>query len=356
VGVSGELRVGLIGYGLAGRAFHAPLIAATDGLRLAAVVTSRREEVAERYLDARVLASVDELWDQCDLAVVAAPNRVHVELAEEAVRRGVAAVVDKPLAVACDQAEALVALARERDGKLTVFHNRRWDGDFLTLRRLLSEHALGPLVRLESRFERFRPQVAPEAWRERGDAAEGGGTLLDLGSHLVDQALVLLGPVVRVYAELARRREGVKADDDAFLALEHESGVHSHLSMGAVAPLYGPRFAVSGLRAGFATDGLDVQEEQLRAGMTPADPGFGETDRAGRLVDEHGERPVPLERGNYAAFYAGVVRWLRDGAPPPVPPGDAVAGLRVLDAARRSAADERVVELSPQARATAPGA
>ncbi len=354
--MSDELRVGLIGYGLAGRAFHAPLIATTGGLRLAAVVTSRRAEVAERHPEARVLAGVAELWEQCDVAVVAAPNRVHVELAEEAMRRGVAVVVDKPLAVEAAQADALVSLARDRRAALTVFHNRRWDDDFLTLRRLVAEQALGPLTRMESRFERFRPQVAPSAWRERGDVAEGGGTLLDLGSHLVDQALVLLGPVVRVYAELARRRPGVRAEDDAFLALEHAGGVRSHLSMGAVAPLHGPRFRVSGMRAGFATDGLDVQEDQLRAGTTPSEPGFGLGERAGRLVEEHGEQAVPLERGDYPAFYAGVVHWLRDGAPPPVPPEDAVAGLRVLDAARVSTAEARVVELSPPARATAPGA
>jgi predicted dehydrogenase len=332
-----DLRAGLVGFGLAGRAFHAPLIAATDGLRLAAVVTSRREEVEAAHPDADVLASVDELWDRCDLVVVASPNRTHVPLAREAARRGLPAVVDKPLAANAAEAEQLVNEAERAGTGLTVFHNRRWDGDFLTVRRLLEQGALGDVVRFDSRFERFRPEVNAGAWRERAGAEEGGGVLLDLGPHLVDQALVLFGPIARVYAEVDRRRPGAQVDDDVFIALEHASGVRSHLSMSAVAPLHGPRFAVSGLRAGFAVDGLDVQEAQLRSGMTPGDPGYGHAEGSGRLVGAEGEQVVELERGDYPAFYAGVVSWLRDGGPPPVEPGDAVAGLRVLDAARADA-------------------
>jgi predicted dehydrogenase len=326
-------RVGLVGFGLAGRAFHAPLIEATGGLELAAVVTSRREEVAAAYPDAEAVASVDDLWDRCDLVVVAAPNRFHVDIARECVRHGVPAVVDKPLATNAADAEGLVSDAEGRGVPLTVFHNRRWDDDFLTVQRLLREGALGEPIRFESRFERFRPEVNRDVWRERGNEAEGGGMLLDLGPHLVDQALQLFGPVVDLHGEIDRRRPGAQVDDDAFVALTHASGVRSRLWMSAVAPLHGERFAVSGLRAGFAIDGLDVQEAQLRGGMTPADPEFGRSDRQGRLVDAEGERSVAIEPGDYAAFYEGVVAWL-DGGPPPVDPHDAVAGLRVLDAAR----------------------
>src|SRR3954447_6127664 len=323
------MRVGLVGFGLAGRAFHAPLIEATDGLALTAVVTSRREEVAATYPEAEVVASVDDLWSRCELVVVAAPNRLHVDIARECVRHGLPAVVDKPLATSAAAAEELVRDAERQGGPLTVFHNRRWDGDFLTVRRLVDEDALGQVFRFESRFERFRPEVDSAVWRERADPAEGGGVLLDLGPHLVDQALVLFGPAERVHGEVEVRRPGAQVDDDAFVAIEHAGGVCSHLWMSAVAPLYGERFAVSGLRAGFAVDGLDVQEPQLRSGMTPADPDFGRADRRGRLVHAGGEREVALERGDYPAFYEGVVAWL-DGGPPPVDPRDAVAGLRVL--------------------------
>jgi predicted dehydrogenase len=339
-----DLNVGLIGFGLAGRAFHAPLIEATDGLRLTTVVTSRREEVAAAHPNASVRERAEEIWaDGCDLVVIAAPNRVHVELGREAVRRGVAAVVDKPLATTATEARQLVDEAERAGGRLTVFHNRRWDDDFLTLQRLLREDALGEPIRLESRFERFRPSIDGEAWRESGDVSEGGGVLLDLGPHLVDQALVLFGPVEHVYAEVDRRRPGAAVEDDAFIALEHASGVRSHLWMGVVAPLHGPRFRASGMSAGFAVDGLDIQEGQLREGMTPPDPAFGRSDRPGRLVTADDEQAVRLERGAYPAFYAGVVAWLREGAPPPVAPRDAVAGLEILDAARTSAAEHRVI-------------
>jgi scyllo-inositol 2-dehydrogenase (NADP+) len=333
------MRVGLVGFGLAGRAFHAPLIEGVSGLSLAAVVTSRRDEVRAAYPHAQAVASVDDLWDRCDLVVVAAPNRFHVPIAREAVRHGLPVVVDKPLATSAAAAEELVRDAERRGVPLTVFHNRRLDGDFLTVQKLVYEGALGDVVRFESRFERFRPEVDAAAWRERGERAEGGGALLDLGPHLVDQALLLFGPVESVYGEVDCRRPGAEVDDDAFLALTHESGVRSHLWLGAVAPLHGSRFAVSGLGGGAATHGLDVQEDQLRSGMTPEDPAYGVSEREATVVDGGGSRSVPLERGDYPAFYRGVVDWLAGHRPPPVDPADAVAGLRVLDAARRQSGE-----------------
>jgi predicted dehydrogenase len=303
---AGPVRVGLIGRGLAGRVFHAPLIAAAPGLELVATAGSD---------------GLDALWAAApDVVVVATPDPTHAALALDALGRGAAVVVDKPIAPTVDEAERLLAAG----GRLTVFQNRRWDGDFLTIRRVLPE--LGPVTRFESRFEKLRPVVAADAWREQ----PGAGHLLDLGAHLVDQALLLFGPARSVYAELHRRRPGAQVEDDAFVALEHDAGVRSHLWMGAAAPLAGPRFRVSGLRAGFASDGLDPQEAQLAAGLSPADPAFG-------------VKP-PLERGRYLDFYAGVAAWVRDGAPPPVDPADSVAALRVLAAARRSAAERAVVE------------
>jgi predicted dehydrogenase len=336
------MRVALIGFGLAGRVFHAPFIAAVEGLELATVVTSNAERAAqarEAYPDARVVPTPGEAWD-ADVVVVATTNDAHAPLALEGARRGVPVVVDKPLATSVAQAEEVLAAG----GQVTVFQNRRWDGDFLTLRRLVADGALGDVVRFESRFERFRPEVG-SGWREQaGDV--GGGQLLDLGPHLVDQALELLGPPVRVYAEVGARRSGAQVDDDAFVALEHAGGAHSHLSMGVLAPMAGPRFVVSGLRGGFACDGLDPQEPQLRGGMRPGDPGYGERPDLGRLVDAAGEqRRVAIERGRYEDFYAGVRAWLEDGAPAPVDPHDSLAGLRVLEAARRSAAAHDVIDL-----------
>jgi predicted dehydrogenase len=220
------------------------------------------------------------------------------------------------MAVTAADARRLADAGGER---VTVFHNRRWDGDFLTVKRLIAEDALGPITRFESRFERFRPEIK-EGWREHGDASEGGGVLLDLGPHLVDQAIQLFGPPESVYAEVLTRRQGAQVDDDSFVALRHAGGEISHLWMSAIAPLPGPRFRVSGMKAGFASDGLDPQEEQLREGMRPGDPAFGEVEG--------------LERGRYEEFYEGVRDWAQGQAPAPVDPWDAVRVMEVLEQAR----------------------
>jgi predicted dehydrogenase len=337
-----ELRVGIVGYGLAGAVFHAPLVAATPGLRVAAIVTGnpeRRERAQREHPDARVVADVTEMLDDVALAVVATPNREHLPTARAALGAGVDVVVDKPLAVTASEGRELVDEARRAGRLLTVFQNRRWDGDFLTIRRLIERGELGPVVRFESRFERWRPRIASGAWRERGDPREGGGLLLDLGSHLVDQALVLFGPPRSVYAEVERRREGATVDDDVFVALEHDGGVRSHLWASMVAGAPGPRFRVLGLEAAYLKDGLDPQEAALRDGARPGDPGWGREPepRWGRLAAGDSERPIETERGAYDAFYGELARALRGDGPPPVEPMDAVAALEVLEAAARSA-------------------
>ncbi|GAA4219651.1 putative dehydrogenase [Streptosporangium album] len=343
-----DISVGLIGYGVAGAFFHAPLIAATPGLRLSTVVTGdpgRAAEVREKY-GARTVGDAAELWDTSDLVVVASPNRTHVPLAEAALKAGLPVVVDKPLAATAAQARDLVRLARDLGLMLTVFQNRRWDGDFLTIERLVSSGELGTVNRLESRFERWRP-IPKGGWRELGGPDEVGGLLYDLGSHLVDQALRLLGPVTHVYAESDIRRPGVASDDDTFIALTHTGGARSHLWASAVAPRLGPRFRVLGSEAGYLKYGLDVQEDRLRAGLTPDSPGFGEDprERWGTLGTDDANRPVRTEPGAYLDFYRAVAAGLRDGTPPPVDPEEVVEALTVLEAARRSAAGHQVVAL-----------
>jgi predicted dehydrogenase len=336
--------VAVIGYGLAGAAFHAPFIAATPGLRLAAVVTSdeeRRSHAQRDHPDAELMRSADEVWasaNDLDLVAIAAPNRAHVPLALAALNAGLHVVVDKPLAATAAEGRRVVERAREQDLMLTVFQNRRWDGDFLTLRKLLAARELGRVHRFESRFERWRPEVGA-GWREQPAPEDAGGVLFDLGSHLVDQALVLFGPARNVYAELARRRPGTAVDDDAFVALRHESGVVSHLWTSLLAASAGPRFRVLGDRGAFVKRGLDVQEDALRAGRRPDEPGFGDepAERWGVLATGEGQRRVPTERGWYGAFYEGVARSIAEGAPPPVDPDDAVRALEVLEAARASA-------------------
>ncbi|MBO4160162.1 Gfo/Idh/MocA family oxidoreductase [Micromonospora antibiotica] len=344
------LRVGLLGYGVAGRFFHAPLIAATPGLRLSAVVTAdpqRREQLAAEHPDARVVDDAGTLWadpDALDLVVVATPNASHVSHARAAVAAGLPVVVDKPLAATADDARALVDEAHHRGVPLTVFQNRRWDGDFRTVRRLVEDGALGRVTRFESRFERWRPQIRA-GWREGGSPADAGGVLYDLGAHLVDQAVQLFGPVGTVYAEVDRRRPGAQVDDDAFVALTHVGGVRSHLWMSAVTAQLGPRLRVLGDRAGYTCHGLDGQEDALRHGGRPGTPGWGEVtpDRYGLLGAGDDLRPVPTEPGYYQDFYAQVEAALRGGGPLPVDPRDAVRTVELIELAHRSAAERTVL-------------
>lgn len=346
------IRVGLLGYGLAGSVFHGPLIAATPDLRLAAIVTSDPARAARARADhpgAAIVARPDDLWSiagELDLAVVATPNRTHVPLALAALEAGLAVVVDKPVAPSATEGRRVVAAARELERPMTVFQNRRWDGDFLTIRRLLAAGDLGRVSRFESRFERWRP-VIEAGFRESGAVEDAGGVLFDLGAHLIDQALQLFGPVTTVYAEADRRRVGALVDDDAFVALTHASGTHSHLWMSAATVLLGPRFRVLGDRAGYTKLGLDVQEDALAGGTGPGDPGFGQDapERWGLLGSEGDVRAVPTERGRYDAFYAGVVAAVRDGAPMPVDAADSVRVVELIEAAHRSAATGQTVRV-----------
>ena len=323
------------------------------GLELASVVTSnpeRAEEARAAHAGVEVLPSADELFAAAsghDLVVVATPNRAHFPIAMRAVEGELHVVVDKPLAVSVEQGERLADAAASRPVVASVFHNRRWDGDFLTLRRLVGEGSLGELLRFESRFDRWRPEVDPERWREGGGPEDAGGVLFDLGPHLIDQALELLGPARTVYGEVRALRPGAQVDDDFFVALDHESGARSHLWGTMLAAQPGPRLRALGTKAAYVKHGLDVQEDALRSGASPRDPGFGEEPASARglLGTEEEAQPVPTERGRYVEFYERMERAIRAGDAPPVPLAAGVETLRVIEAARRSSNERAVVPL-----------
>ncbi|MER5629732.1 Gfo/Idh/MocA family oxidoreductase [Streptomyces nitrosporeus] len=356
------VRVGLVGYGLAGSVFHAPLIAATEGLVLDTVVTSdeeRRSAARAAYPGVRLAASPEELLSRAgelDLLVIASPNKTHVRIARAALEAGLPVVVDKPLAGTAAEARELAALADGRGLLLSVFQNRRWDNDFLTLSRLIEDGELGEVQRFESRFERWRPQLKG-GWRESGDPEEIGGLLYDLGSHVVDQALTLFGPALSVYAESDVRRPGAAADDDTFLAITHAHGVRSHLYVSATTAQLGPRFRVLGSKAGYVKYGLDPQEAALREGGRPVSgKPWGEEPRerwgrigAGESPLTGGGDPVPTLPGDYPAYYGAVAAALRGDGENPVTALEAAAALDVLEAARRSAREGVTVALSPSA-------
>lgn len=344
MGAAAPIRTAIVGFGTAGRLFHAPFLAHDPAFSVDVIVTrdpDRQVAARAEHRGALLLETTDELWQRAgdvDLVVIASPSGTHAGLARRALEAGLHVVVDKPFSVTSSEGRELIALAEQAERVLTVFQNRRWDGDFLTLRALIAAGELGAVHRFESRFEWWQPAPEP-SWKTRATASDGGGILYDLGTHLVDQALQLFGPVADVHAEIARRRRDVAADDDVFLALTHTDGVRSHLWMSAVAARPGPRFHVLGDRAAYTTWGLDPQEPELLAGRRPGDPGFGVTppERWGELGAGEETRRVETRPGDYGAFARGLAAAILTGAAPPVDPVDAVAVLEILEHVRRVA-------------------
>jgi scyllo-inositol 2-dehydrogenase (NADP+) len=356
-----ELRVAVLGYGLAGRVFHAPLINATPGLALSTIVTSnptRQDQARRDFPTARVLGGADEVWaaaSDYDVAVIATANAAHVPQAKAALDAGLHTVVDKPLAGTEQQALDLMAHASRAGRQLFVFQNRRLDGDFLTAKMLIESGELGRVHRFESRFERFRPRPTG-GWRERGAPEQLPGLLFDLGAHLVDQALLLLGPADSVFASARQIRDDQTADDDTQVLIHHSSGAISMLWASAIAAFTNPRMRVLGTLGGYEVDGLDGQEDDLRNGISPLSESYGQTARTGwgalvKLGDngEDARRVVPTLRGQWPQFYADVVASIHTGIPQAVSASDVLGQLRVLSAAQRSAVSGQVVPVTSAA-------
>jgi scyllo-inositol 2-dehydrogenase (NADP+) len=329
------IGVGLIGYGLGGSAFHAPAISAEPRLRLEAVVTSRAGQVEREHPGVRVVASAGELLADpaVELVVVAAPNAVHHDLAAAALRAGRHVVVDKPFALSVADADDLIALAAAADRRLSVFHNRRWDGDFLTVRRCAEAGVLGEIATFVSRYDRFRP--APKGgWKEA--AVSGSGILWDLGPHLIDQAMVLFGPPRTVWADLGVQRPGVEAVDYVHLVLGY-GRLRAVLHAGMLVRDPGPRFEVHGDRGSLVTRGLDRPE--VDATLTCE---VGGLELRGRLTGA---------ATAYGTFYARMAAAVAGEGPVPVDPADARAAVAVIEHAEASARDGRVVEAAGPAPA-----
>lgn len=336
------VRTAVIGFGVSGRVFHAPFLARDEAYSLDVIVTGdpeRARRARQAHPGATVLADAGELFaraSELDLVVVGTPPPTHVELATAALDHGLHVVVDKPFAPTSAQATALIEHARSAGRVLTVFQNRRFDGDFRTLRRLVEGGELGEVRTFESRFEWWKPG-GMRGWKATTPVADGGGILFDLGTHLIDQALVLFGPVEDVWADVVRRASdpGSDADDDTLVVLRHRSGTRSRLFMSGLAPLAAPRFHVLGSRAGFTKWGLDPQEAALAAGASPGDPDFGREPRENpATIGVAGDvRPVEPERGDYGRFYRELATALAGGGAPPVDPRDAVHVLQIIERA-----------------------
>jgi predicted dehydrogenase len=341
------LNVAVIGYGLAGKVFHAPLVASVEGLKLYAIVSSNPAKVRQDFPDLTVLPSLEAaLADpNIDLIVVATPNTTHFDFARRALDAGKHVVVDKPFTLTVAEAETLAALARQKGRLLSVFQSRRWDADFLTLRRILASGELGEIVHMESHYDRWRP-VVQSRWKE--EAGPGSGIWYDLGAHLADQPLQLFGMPEAVFADLAMQRAGAKAVDYFHVLLRYPRlRVILHGSNLVAEPTR--RFEVHGTHASYMKAGMDVQEDQVRRGMRPGDAGWGVDPQPGTIATWTGGKlqstVVPNEVGCYPDFYRGVRDAIVSNAPNPVPAEDGVAVMRILEAACRSAAEHREVTL-----------
>ncbi len=354
------LSVLLVGYGLGGRVFHGPLVSTTPGLSLDGIVTSdpdRQVRARTLYPNARIHATAEQSWHgDYDVAIISTANVTHVPYTVAALQAGMHVVLDKPAAPTAAAAQALSDLAEAKDLLLIPFQNRRWDSDFLTVLASAGSGDLGKIHRFESRIERMRVALKG-GWRESTDPQDMGGVLFDLGAHSVDQALLLMGPVESVAASVRSVRVPGETDDDATLLLTHTSGAISLVIVSLIAAMPDPRFVVLGTRGGLRVAASDTQEEALVAGLVPDPETEWGREPAGSeaLLLEYDDTntatrtSVPLQPGNWPYFYAAVARAGRGEGPPPVLAHDAVANLRVLDAARESAATGSRVILDPPA-------
>ena len=345
------LRAGLVGYGFAGQTFHAPVLSAVPGLDLVAVASSRPDKVQADWPGVVVVPDVAALVARpdIDLVVVATPNAQHHPVAKAALEAGKHVVVDKPFTLDAAQARDLTALAARQGRLLSVYQNRRYDADFLTLCDVLASGRIGRPVYFESHFDRFRPQVR-ERWREQ--AVPGAGLWVDLGAHLLDQAVQLFGAPDNLQLDTAILRDGAQVEDHFHALLRYESGPHAPLRVvlhaSTLAAHAAPRYILHGTKGSYVKHGVDVQEDALRAGDRPGgvawgvDPTLGEL-RVAVIDDWVQNSTVPNREGNYVDYYAAVRDAIRGTGPNPVPPEQAVALMALLDLGARSAREGRAL-------------
>ena len=358
-GMSEPIRVGVVGFGLAGSIFHTSVIQATPGLELACIVQRSGDQAAKTYPGIHVARSVEEMLGDpgIRLVVIATPSYSHFELAKQCLREQRNVIVDKPFTLQSGEAAELIRMARERKLLLTVYQERRWDGDFLTVRQLIAGGELGRLVSYESHYDRFRPQARRDVWRESG--GPGGGTLYDLGPHVIDQALVLFGVPQSIFASVRVERDDAVVDDawDLFLEYERPHRLTALLRASLTACAPGPRYVLRGTQGTFTKYGIDPQEDQLKAGMTFDSPGFGEEPESAwgelKICDAATgpvTRRVKTAHGDYRSFYANVRDALLGKSELDVKPEQAWRTTRLIELARESSAQGRRIHVDFKAQ------
>jgi scyllo-inositol 2-dehydrogenase (NADP+) len=344
------VRVGLIGFGLAGQAFHAPVIRGVQGMELASILERHGSKAKEKYPEVRVARSLDEVLSDktINLCVVATPNDTHYSYTKACLEAGRHVVVDKPFTPTMAEAEQLVGLAADRGRLVTVYQDRRWDGEFHTVKDLVKSGALGSVVEYESRFDRFRLESKPGAWRERADHP-AAGVLWDLGPHLIDQALVLFGTPETIWASAFCQRQTAQVDDSFDVHMEYPH-LRATLRARIIAYAPGPHLLIHGTGGSFIKYGMDPQEEILRSPNCPDGPDWGpdwgvETEQRWGTLSPVGGEPhkVKTERGDYRGYYANVRDAIEKGSPLDVTPDQALRTMRGILLAHKSSREGRRV-------------
>ncbi|WP_078085459.1 oxidoreductase [Microbulbifer mangrovi] len=338
-----EIKTAIIGYGFSATTFHLPFILNLPPFRFTAVSTSKGELVQKQHPEVEVYADAETLLSRCDadLVIITAPNAAHFALAKLALQQGKPVVLEKPFVTRVEQGEELIALARQQQRVLSVYHNRRWDGDFLTVQKLIAENRLGAVRYFESHFDRFRPEVR-KRWRESD--VEGGGILFDLGPHMLDQALQLFGPPTAITAQVKTLRPQAEVDDFFHLTLHYPQ----HLAVLRSSPFCASptlRFEVQGEAGSFIKHGLDPQEERLKSGVLPVTPGWSQenSEQYGQLYTADGAQPVTTETGGYQHYYHQLAGAILDGSEIPVSAEQALRNIRLIHLALQSSASGQTV-------------
>ena len=345
-----SIKTGIVGYGKAAKVFHAPLIKSVKSLELYSVVERSSDDALQQYPNVEVFRSFKEILkdDKTELLIITTPNHLHFSMAQEALSAGKHVVIDKPFTVTFEEANKLIRLADDLDLKLSVFQNRRWDGDFMTVKKLIRDRKVGETVEVVSTFNRFRNQIQEDAWREKSQP--GSGVLYDLGPHLIDQAIQLFGKPNYLYADIREQREG-EADDYFELDL-HYPNLKVKLKAGVLVADPSPRFTVRGMKGAFVKYGLDPQEQNLKDGKTPgsSDRSSDENNSWGTLYkwqdEKMTEEKVEIASGNYSAFYQDMAAAINGEGELPVDPSDAAFIIYLIELAFKSNREGKRLDVS----------
>lgn len=339
------INVAIVGYGLSGQVFHAPLITANKHLQLTAVVSSKPDKVHQDYPHVTVFSSLDDLLqhNQIDLVVITTPNTTHYPYAKKALLAGKHVIVEKPFTNTYSEAVQLITLAKQKKRLLSVFHNRRWDNDFLTIQHLLKANSLGPINYFEAHYDRYVPEISHN-WRDQN--IPGCGTLYDLGSHLIDQTLTLFGLPKTIWADIEQQRTGAVAPDYFHLVLKYDQ-LTAVLHSSMLVKKQGPRYQLHGNKGSFLKYGIDPQEEQLKQGMRPDHPLYGRENPNdyGKIQYTQGTLQisgiVDTLPGQYPDYYKQIVQAIQDKGQNPVPAKQAANVIRLIELAMQSAQEKR---------------